>query len=492
MKKTKKIISLVLSMLMLFSITAGINFSAYATSKTQNDALSWARSQKGKALDYDGYYGAQCVDLIYYYYNYLGVAVQGGDASAYISNSLPSGWKRVYSGFQAGDIAVWKVNHSCSTCYTDSYGHVGIITSADSSGFNAINQNYCGNMYCTENWFNISALACAIRPNWNTTTQTPNISFSEQSSNSVTNNSVGLHFVTNNPNSVTITKFGIRIRKSGTSSWTELIENQTFSMTYTKPYSNYVVGSGKELNYALTPGTTYEWQPMVVVNGSKIYDSKISTFKTTGQAPSSHTHSYTVKSTKASFSSDGSIVSSCSCGAIKSSQTIKKVSSVSLSTSNYVYDGKVKNPSVILKDSDGKVLSKDNYTVKYQTGRKLVGKYAVKITLTGNYSGTKTLYFTIKPQSTQISSVKAKSKGFYVKWNKRTTQTSGYQIRYSNNSDMSNAKAVVISKNSTVARTVSKLKGKKKYYIQVRTFKTVNGVKYYSAWSSKKTVTTKK
>ena len=40
--------------------------------------------------------------------------------------------------------------------------------------------------------------------------------------------------------------------------------------------------------------------------------------------------------------------------------------------------------------------------------------------------------------------------------------------------------------------TVSKLSGNKKYYVRVRTYTTVNGIKYYGAWSAVKTVTTKK
>ena len=37
-----------------------------------------------------------------------------------------------------------------------------------------------------------------------------------------------------------------------------------------------------------------------------------------------------------------------------------------------------------------------------------------------------------------------------------------------------------------------KLKPKKKYYVRVRTYKTVNGVKFYSEWSSAKSVKVKK
>ena len=72
------------------------------------------------------------------------------------------------------------------------------------------------------------------------------------------------------------------------------------------------------------------------------------------------------------------------------------------------YNGKVRTPKVIVKDRTGKTLVKNtDYTVSYAKGRKYVGKYAVKITFKGKYSGTKTLYFTIKPKATSISSLTA-------------------------------------------------------------------------------------
>ncbi|MGN0458207.1 MAG: leucine-rich repeat protein [Eubacterium sp.] len=209
-------------------------------------------------------------------------------------------------------------------------------------------------------------------------------------------------------------------------------------------------------------------------------------------------HSYKTYTTKATTSKNGSVVTKCTvCGAVKSKSTIYYPKTISLSTTSYTYNGKVKTPSVTVKDSKGKTLKKNtDYTVSYAKGRKNVGKYAVKITFKGKYSGTKTLYFTIKPKSTSISSVSAKSKGFTVKWKKQSTQTTGYQIQYSTSSKFTNAKTVTVGKNSTTSKTISKLKAKKKYYVRVRTYKTVkiNGkaTKIYSSWSKYKAVTTKK
>lgn len=209
-------------------------------------------------------------------------------------------------------------------------------------------------------------------------------------------------------------------------------------------------------------------------------------------------HKSTTTTTKATVSKDGNIVKACSvCKKTLSTTVIPKISSVKLSATNYVYNGKVKTPSITVKDSKGKTLVKNtDYTVSYASGRKNVGKYAVTISFKGNYSGTKTLYFTINPKSTSISSVSATTKGFTVKWKKQTTQTTGYQIQYSTSSKFSKAKTVTIGMNSITSKTISKLSAKKKYYVRVLTYKTVkiNGqaTKIYSSWSKSKYVTTKK
>lgn len=166
-------------------------------------------------------------------------------------------------------------------------------------------------------------------------------------------------------------------------------------------------------------------------------------------------------------------------------------STVKLAKTSYAYDGKTKKPAVTIKNSKGKKVSTKNYTVSYSSGRKNVGTYTVTIKFKGSYSGTVKKTFTIKPKSTTLSSVKAKSKGFTVKWKKQTAQTTGYQIQYSTSSSFKNPKTVTVSKNSTTSKTISGLNSKKKYYVRVRTYKTVKGTKYYSSWSSKKSVVTK-
>lgn len=176
MKKLRKMLIASLGAILLFVAFISVD-KTEVQAATKEEGVSWAMSQIGKGLDYDGVKGNQCVDLIKYYYAHYGVAGYArGNAIQYTSNSLPPGWTRVYSNYQPGDIAVFKAKNGCSVCTTGENGHVGIITSIDSVGFNAVNQNYAGRSYCTQNWFHVRCLACAIRPNFTSDTTPPSIS----------------------------------------------------------------------------------------------------------------------------------------------------------------------------------------------------------------------------------------------------------------------------------------------------------------------------
>ena len=204
-------------------------------------------------------------------------------------------------------------------------------------------------------------------------------------------------------------------------------------------------------------------------------------------------HSYTTTINKATFSKNGSVVKSCKiCGDLASKTAIKRVKSVKLSATKYTYSGKAKKPSVTVKDSAGKALKKGtDYTVSYSKGCKKVGSYKVTVTLKGNYSGSKTLTFKINPKATKISKVTAAKKSLKVKIKKQTTETTGYEVQYSTSKKFtkSTTKTATVKKAKTTSLTLKKLKAKKTYYLRIRTYKTVGGKKFYSAWSK---VTSKK
>lgn len=213
-----------------------------------------------------------------------------------------------------------------------------------------------------------------------------------------------------------------------------------------------------------------------------------------------HVHDFETVTTKATTSKNGTATTKCSvCGHVKSTTTISYPKTIKLSTTSYTYNGKVKKPTVKVLDSNGKTIPSSNYTVSYASGRKNVGKYKVTVTFkksSEKYTGSKYTYFRINPKGTSILDVAGSKKAFTVKWKKQsakmaTSRITGYQIKYSTSSKMTSPKYKTVEGYKYTSKKVSSLKAKKKYYVQVRTYKTVNGTKYYSSWSSMKSVKTK-
>ena len=158
--------------------------------------------------------------------------------------------------------------------------------------------------------------------------------------------------------------------------------------------------------------------------------------------------------------------------------------------STKAFTGKNITQSITVK-YNGKTLKKGtDYTVSYSSNKK-IGTATVKIAGKGSYTGTITKTFKINPAKQEIQKLTAKSKAFFVDWAQKGSAT-GYEIQYATNSKFTRAKKVTITNNKTDKTTVSKLSGKKKYYVRVRSYTTVKGTKYYGAWSSVKNVTTKK
>lgn len=206
-------------------------------------------------------------------------------------------------------------------------------------------------------------------------------------------------------------------------------------------------------------------------------------------------HIYEEIIAKATVSKNGSVVEACSvCGRVGNTKVIFSVKTLILSASSYIYDGKAKTPSVTVKDSAGKIIDERHYTVTYKNNKK-IGEATVIVKLKNNYTGTLNKTFEILPKGTSISGrIKAKSKGFQVKWKKQKSTITGFQIQYSTNKKFKKKATVTktVKKKSASSLTVKKLKSKKTYYVRVRTYQTVNGKDYCSVWSKSKKVTTKK
>ena len=158
--------------------------------------------------------------------------------------------------------------------------------------------------------------------------------------------------------------------------------------------------------------------------------------------------------------------------------------------SNKSYTGKNITQSITVKYNGKTLKNGTDYTVSYSSNKN-IGTATVKITGKGSYTGTITKTFKINPAKQEIQKLTAKSKAFFVDWAQKGSAT-GYEIQYATNSKFTSAKKVTITNNKTDKTTISKLSGKKKYYVRVRSYTTVKGTKYYGAWSASKSVTTKK
>lgn len=177
-------------------------------------------------------------------------------------------------------------------------------------------------------------------------------------------------------------------------------------------------------------------------------------------------------------------------GTTELSYDITPNAKVTLSKTAYTYNGKAQKPKVTVRTlgKGKKKLSSKYYTVSYAKGRKKVGTYTVTVKLKKGYSGVLKETFVINPKGTSLSKLTAGKKKLTVKWKKQAKETSGYEIRYSTVASMKKATTVTVKGGSKTSTTIKGLKAKKKYYVQIRTYKTVKGQKYYSSWSSKKTV----
>lgn len=168
-------------------------------------------------------------------------------------------------------------------------------------------------------------------------------------------------------------------------------------------------------------------------------------------------HKYDSTIEKASTSKDGKIIDKCSrCGDVKVAQIISHPTKVVLNNSNFVYDGKVKKPTVTVTSADGKTVDSANYDISYANGRKDAGTYDVKVTFKGNYTGSLTTKFTIAKanQSLKIKSPKKKMKvGAKAKIKIKANKGHG-KVTYK----VSNKKIAKIKKGKLVALKKGKVK----------------------------------
>ena len=181
------------------------------------------------------------------------------------------------------------------------------------------------------------------------------------------------------------------------------------------------------------------------------------------------------------------------CGGKFTTEIPKLAAEPALSKTVFTYNGKAKKPKVeTIKDSAGNEISSSLYKVTYPKKSYRVGTHTVTVKFRDKYEGTYKLTYKVKPKKVTFRKLTKGKKSFTVRWSKAKYQTTGYQIAYSTGSSFKNVKYKKIKGIKRTKGKVTKLKGGKKYYVKVRAYKVVKGKTYYSAWSTVKTVRTKK
>lgn len=176
-------------------------------------------------------------------------------------------------------------------------------------------------------------------------------------------------------------------------------------------------------------------------------------------------------------------------------------------TANKLKKQKITKVSSAYKKSVGQSFTlkpKAKGKITYKTGNKKVATVNSKGKVTVKGTGKATITVTAKATSTYSKSVKkitvygvpkkpemkkltAGKKKFTVQW-KKDKKADGYQVQYSTDKKFKkNVKSVNVSKKNTKA-TVKKLKKGKTYRVRVRSYKKINGKKYYSGWGKVKSV----
>lgn len=194
---------------------------------------------------------------------------------------------------------------------------------------------------------------------------------------------------------------------------------------------------------------------------------------------------------KATTERNGEIKEECTvCKKIFSSKTVSKIASVKTEKKIYTYDGKVKKPSVTVKDIKGKTLTVNrDYFLKYQKGSKKTGMYSITVTFCGDYEGEKTLYFKIRPAAVKGISATPSVSSVYLSWN-GAKGADGYEIY------LKNKKTLKLLKDTKKQySTLSRIDGKKlksgtDYIFVIKGYKEEENSKIYSSAKTVK-ITTK-
>ena len=465
-------------------------YTAGSVAHNQQEALAWAKAQIGKSIDTDGYPAEQkyqCVDLVKAYYQYLGVSTPSGNAEAYRYKNVPNGWSRVYGNYQPGDIAVWKPNYTYGYYSSGAYGHVAIVTSADSNWVYVVNQNFSQTPYCTQNRFPIQVIDCAIRPDFNNSA-TVTCSWSEWV-DSVTETNACIYGKINVSQRVQFTGAGVNIWDGNGN----LIHQKTEGTKVNYNYMQISYNLRSELGVTLSPGQNYTYQMFADFGGKRYYGNK-KTFRTSG---STATDTGTVDVSWSEWVDGVSQNNAVIYGKINTS---KRVQFTGAGVSIWDASG-----NLIHQSSEGTSINYNymqiNYNLQSELGVTLSPGQSYTYQMFADFGGKH--YYGNKKTFTTLAGVtstndkkvikpnpvlKSTKKGqIQLSW-KKYNMSDKYQIQYCRNILFIGA-----GKRNTATNdyTLVNLKSRKRYYIRVRSYRKIGNKNVYSAWSKVKSIKVK-
>ena len=127
-----------------------------------------------------------------------------------------------------------------------------------------------------------------------------------------------------------------------------------------------------------------------------------------------------------------------------------------------------------------------------------VGKGKITCFGCNEYAGKKVRSFKVIPKKTSIKKVTSPAKKkIKVRWYKRAEKMSkshitGYQVKIARNKKFTKeVKSFKVKGYKKTSKIIRVKKSHKRYYVKVRTYRVVNGTKYWSKWSKTKSKTSK-
>lgn len=501
------------------------SFVTGATSRTQAEAIQWVKSVVGQYLNMDGAYGAQCVDLILAYYDYLGVARSSGDAVDYTWNALPSGWNRIQGATpQMGDILVYAGNAS------NPYGHVAIFESTYSTYHQNITVGSISNSPVMRYTYAYNTMTNpywgVIRPNFSSGSTSSDIIYTNIRTNFVDTWNAQIYGDISNPSRATVSQVGTFVWDSAGNLIVNHSENCSWNDSVGWQSLNIV---DEALPTGLRSGETYTYQLWAVANGSRCYSGKlqfttvdnekpiITNVRITNVTEDGYTISCNVTDnykvnrvqfpTWTIYNGQDDLAGDWSTNVSFRGQKNGNTYSFRVTRASHNSEYGIYRTHIYAFDEAGNsavafapdiTLMKENQSGSNSNSNTNTGKPTVPAapakpsTPAINQPGNNTVTIS-KPKKAKIVKLSSpKKKSLKVTW-KKDAKVSGYQIQYSTSKKFTSkkTKSVILKSNRYTTKTIKKLSGKKTYYVRVRGYKKSRNTKVYGNWSSIKKIKVK-